>query len=103
MILRYIILTILFFSFQVGALNQQNAMLENEKNSIQIFKRTVRSVVFVSNIQKVRRSFFDFEGTEIPAGAGTGYLWDKSGHIVTNFHVVNGGDKFLVSLQKEEK
>ena len=34
-----------------------------------------------------------------PQGAGSGFIWDKEGHIVTNFHVVNGGNAFLVTLK----
>eukprot|EP00546_Thalassionema_frauenfeldii_P012749 CAMPEP_0178913262 /NCGR_PEP_ID=MMETSP0786-20121207/10743_1 /TAXON_ID=186022 /ORGANISM="Thalassionema frauenfeldii, Strain CCMP 1798" /LENGTH=335 /DNA_ID=CAMNT_0020585981 /DNA_START=503 /DNA_END=1510 /DNA_ORIENTATION=+ len=29
-----------------------------------------------------------FRATEIPAGSGSGFLWDDEGHVVTNYHVV---------------
>jgi S1-C subfamily serine protease len=35
---------------------------------------------------------------EIPRGTGSGFLWDEYGHVVTNFHVVQGGDAFQVTL-----
>src|SRR5690606_4866520 len=41
--------------------------------------------------------------TEVPAGAGSGFLWDKEGHIVTNYHVVEDGDKFTVSFHNDKK
>ena len=31
--------------------------------------------------------------TELPQGAGTGFLWDLAGHVVTNFHVVQGAER----------
>ncbi|MCB0211254.1 MAG: trypsin-like peptidase domain-containing protein [Anaerolineae bacterium] len=34
-------------------------------------------------------------------GAGSGFVWDKDGHIVTNNHVVNGADKITVTLADE--
>ena len=27
---------------------------------------------------------------EVPAGTGSGFVWDERGHIVTNFHVIAG-------------
>jgi len=31
-----------------------------------------------------------------PVGSGTGFIIDTDGHIVTNWHVVDGGSKFIV-------
>ncbi|MCC6312658.1 MAG: trypsin-like peptidase domain-containing protein [Thermomicrobiales bacterium] len=38
-----------------------------------------------------------------PTGVGTGFIVDEQGHIVTNEHVVQGGDHFEVILQSGEK
>lgn len=27
---------------------------------------------------------------EVPQGSGSGFVWDKQGHIVTNYHVIRG-------------
>jgi S1-C subfamily serine protease len=27
---------------------------------------------------------------DVPQGSGSGFVWDKIGHIVTNFHVIRG-------------
>jgi S1-C subfamily serine protease len=35
---------------------------------------------------------------EIPQGTGSGFIWDSSGHVVTNFHVVKGSDRAEVTL-----
>jgi len=77
--------------------------LEDEKNSISVFQKTVDSVVNVSNIQKARRGFFDMDPTELEAGVGSGFVWDKQGHVVTNFHVVDGGDSFMISFKNDKK
>jgi S1-C subfamily serine protease len=37
-----------------------------------------------------------------PAGSGTGFIIDKKGNIVTNAHVVQGGEKFEVVLESGE-
>lgn len=35
---------------------------------------------------------------EIPQGSGSAFVWDKKGHIVTNFHVIKGGERARVTL-----
>ena len=76
-------------------------LLEAEKRVINIYHNSVNSVVNVSNI-RVSDSFF-YGKTEVPQGSGTGWIWDKEGHIVTNFHVVQGGDSFVVTFHNDKK
>ncbi|KAL5658341.1 hypothetical protein ACJX0J_031504, partial [Zea mays] len=33
---------------------------------------------------------FTLDVLEVTQGSGSGFVWDKSGHIVTNFHVIRG-------------
>lgn len=77
-------------------------MLENERNSISIFQNVADSVVNVSNMKK-SRSYLDMSGTEVESGMGSGFVWDKDGYIVTNFHVVDGGDSFLITFKDNKK
>lgn len=35
---------------------------------------------------------------EIPSGTGSGFIWDKEGHIITNFHVIQNASKIQVTL-----
>ncbi|MBT5094493.1 MAG: trypsin-like serine protease [Halobacteriovoraceae bacterium] len=101
---RILILPLFFTLFGNSAFSgEQKMLLENEKNTIGVFQKNVRSVVNVSNIQIARRGVFDFNPMAIPAGAGSGFIWDKEGHIVTNYHVIANGDSFLVSFHKEKK
>lgn len=73
------------------------ATTEDERNTIQIFKQASASVVNISSSQ-YRRNLYTYKVTERPRGAGTGIVWDKEGHILTNFHVVQGADKLIVSF-----
>ncbi len=57
------------------------------------------AVVTVINEQ----TFKEASGTQLePAGSGTGFIIDNDGNIVTNAHVVAGGEKFQVILQSGE-
>ncbi len=86
----------------VPARGQQPRLLEDESNTIEVVRRTKNSVVFVTNIQLVRDSFFSNEEA-VPRGSGSGFVWDDRGHIVTNFHVIEDGDIFNVALPGGEQ
>ncbi len=87
---------------QSGAKKDMSMFLENERNSINIFQNVADSVVNVSNMRK-SRAMFDMDSAEVEAGMGSGFIWDKDGFVVTNFHVVDGGDSFLVSFKGNKK
>ena len=68
-----------------------------ERRNIEVFREASASVAFVTNIA-VRRSSFSLDLFQIPQGAGSAFVWDREGHIVTNFHVVEGADALSVTL-----
>jgi len=63
----------------------------------QLFQRASRSVVHIKSLQ-IRQSFTTRDLYRVPEGSGTGFVWDRAGHIVTNFHVVQNGNAFEVLL-----
>jgi len=68
-----------------------------ERRDIDVFRRASGSVVFITNYTR-QVDFFSFDAVETPSGTGSGFVWDKEGHIVTNFHVIEDGTKFSVTL-----
>lgn len=68
-----------------------------ELRDIGVFRRASSSVVFITSIA-MQRDFFSLDVTQIPRGTGSGFVWDKEGHIVTNFHVIQEGDRFSITL-----
>ena len=72
-------------------------LTDDEKNNIAVFKKVGASVVFVTNTQ-LRRQRFSRNVLEIPKGSGTGFVWHESGLIVTNYHVVHGASKIIITL-----
>ncbi|MCB1689474.1 MAG: trypsin-like peptidase domain-containing protein, partial [Halioglobus sp.] len=71
---------------------------EDETNTTEIFRKASPAVVYVTN-SALRRNFFSLDIMEIPRGSGTGFIWDKNGLVVTNFHVISGAQKLTVTLQ----
>lgn len=69
----------------------------DEKSTIDLFKHATPSVVYITTTAQRydlrTRNVFD-----VPAGTGSGFIWDRAGHIVTNFHVIQGGSGANVTL-----
>jgi S1-C subfamily serine protease len=69
----------------------------DEQSTIDVFSKFSRSVVHITSLQ-TRRDRMTLDLAEIPQGTGSGFVWDQEGHIVTNFHVVQLGDRAAVTL-----
>ncbi len=68
-----------------------------EKTNIKIFENTKDSVVYISTSQTMVDPW-SMSVFNIPKGTGSGFIWDKAGHIVTNFHVIEGASEARVRL-----
>ena len=93
-------------AFLLPALNATSAdypafQTEDEANTIEVFKQASPAVVYVTNTAFRRTGIFSLNVQEIPQGTGTGFVWDKSGLIVTNFHVVQGASRVTITLQDQ--
>ena len=69
----------------------------DEQSTIDVFSKFSRSVVHITSLE-TRRDRMTMDVSEIPQGTGSGFVWDQDGHIVTNFHVVQMGDRASVTL-----
>ena len=69
----------------------------DEQNTIDIFRSAAPSVVYITSIA-VRRNLFSLNVYEIPQGTGSGFIWDRQGRIVTNFHVISDASRLEVTL-----
>ena len=70
-----------------------------EKSTISIFNSAAPSVVYIFT-ENAESGFFGRR--EIQQGAGSGFLWDRYGHVVTNFHVIQGSQSIQVRLDSGE-
>src|SRR5215210_8467032 len=69
----------------------------DERATIAVFEQATKSVVFIANTA-IQRDPWSFNLFEVPQGSGSGFVWNKQGHIVTNFHVVYGANSIKVTL-----
>lgn len=69
----------------------------DELQTIELFKGASPSVAFITT-RRGQFNPFTQNVNEVPAGTGSGFVWDDKGHIVTNFHVIRGASSALVTL-----
>ncbi|XVF14252.1 hypothetical protein REPUB_Repub09cG0042300 [Reevesia pubescens] len=63
------------------------ALFPSEERTVQLFEKNTYSVVNIFDIT-LRPQLNVTGAVEIPEGNGSGVVWDKQGHIVTNYHVI---------------
>jgi S1-C subfamily serine protease len=75
----------------------RGVLSEEEKATIELFERCKDSVVYIATAKAVvdpwTRSVYN-----VPRGTGSGFVWDELGHIVTNYHVIEGASEARVRL-----
>jgi len=71
-----------------------------EENNISVYRKVLPSVVNITS----RTVEFDFFYGEVPQqGQGSGFVIDKQGHILTNYHVVQGAQQVEVTFSDRKK
>ena len=77
------------------AFDEQAAANDLEAQVISVYDSTSPSVVNITNRSTVYDLWF---GSSAQEGTGSGFVYDDQGHIVTNYHVIEGADEILVTL-----
>ena len=70
-------------------------LTDDELNNIQIYERANRAVVYVTTVTTQYTWFYQAVQQE---GTGSGVIMDQLGHVITNYHVINGADKISITL-----
>ncbi len=71
-----------------------------EQNNVNLYKKALPSVV---NILSTAVEFDFFYGAVPQQGAGSGFIIDKEGHILTNYHVIANARQVEVTLFNKKK
>ncbi len=70
---------------------------ESEQQNIDIYEKYNKAVVNITK-QSYQYNLFLEAIPESESGSGSGSIIDQEGHIVTNYHVIDGVDEVYVSL-----
>jgi S1-C subfamily serine protease len=85
---------------QPRAVTPRGPLAADELAHIDIFRRLSPSVVHITTLE-TQRDFFSLNVQQVPRGTGTGFVWDTEGHVVTNYHVIQGGSAARVTLNDQ--
>ena len=79
------------------AITPRGPLGEEERRLVALFESAAPSVAYITTEIVRARGLF---GAEVGQGAGSGFVWDTAGHIVTNYHVVGieGAQRLQVQL-----
>ncbi|MCP9236447.1 trypsin-like peptidase domain-containing protein [Lewinella sp. JB7] len=75
--------------------SSETSYTPEEERTIRLFERASPSVCFITT-KAMRRSFWSYG--EVESGSGSGFTWDREGHIITNFHVINGANTSSIAV-----
>ncbi len=87
-------------SLDLTEADAQSSFDTQEQNNITVYRRVLPAVV---NITSTAVAYDWFYGAVPQQGQGSGFIVDKQGHILTNYHVIAGGRQIEVTLQDKHK
>jgi 2-alkenal reductase len=95
---------LLFAETQPRAVEARGNLADFEKLTVDIFQRAAPSVVQVAGRAAAGPEMLAEQDNGGGGGAqsGTGFIWDRAGHIVTNNHVVQGATDLQVRFSTGE-
>ena len=81
------------------SVSPRGPLLPAESATVALFESAAPCVAYITTEVVRNAGFF---GTQVARGAGSGFVWDASGHIVTNNHVIEGASRVFVQLDAGE-
>lgn len=82
---------------QTPLVTPRGELAADERATIELFRNARESVVFISTRQRVA-DFWSRNVYSVPRGSGSGLVWDDAGHILTNYHVIEGASEAQIQL-----
>jgi S1-C subfamily serine protease len=86
--------------FEITEASGNSALENEEQNNIGVYHKNIDSVV---NITSRAMTLDFFYGLVPQEGQGSGFIIDKEGHILTNYHVIADARQVEVTLHNKKK
>ena len=87
---------------QAPAVKPRGPLGAEEQNNIAVFRAVSPSTVNITTLETTRE-LFSMNVMQVPRGTGSGFIWDERGHVVTNFHVIQGASAAKVTLADQSQ
>jgi S1-C subfamily serine protease len=85
---------------EISEASSNDSLDAEEQNNISVYRKNISSVV---NITSKAVTFDFFYGLVPEEGQGSGFIIDKEGHILTNYHVIADARQIEVTLHNRKK
>ena len=82
------------------AITPRGDLTQLEKTNIDLYKRSRPSVVHITTLT-TRSDSLRLNVQQVPEGTGSGFVWDEAGHIITNYHVIQGASAARITLSDQ--
>ncbi|HEO97967.1 MAG: trypsin-like peptidase domain-containing protein [Campylobacterales bacterium] len=82
------------------AVTARGALSDTERTNIEIFRQASPAVVYITTLTDTL-NLWTRDITRIPRGTGSGFVWDRHGHIITNYHVLQGASEIRIHLSDQ--
>jgi S1-C subfamily serine protease len=86
---------------QPRAIAPRGNLAEDEQSTIALFRQSSPTVVYITTVTRQINPWTRYV-QDVPRGTGSGFIWDKQGHIVTNFHVLQGASAARATLANQK-
>ena len=73
----------------------RGALLASEQHKVSLFENAAPSVAYITTEVVQAKNWLE---REVSQGAGSGFVWDVAGHVVTNHHVIDNARRVFVQL-----
>ena len=83
------------------AVTARGDLAPDEKATIDLYEQSRESVVHITTLTDRPTGPFGSNFQEVPSGTGSGFMWDDRGHVVTNFHVIQGANGAEITLHDQ--
>eukprot|EP00878_Enallax_costatus_P038324 GHUV01043526.1.p1 GENE.GHUV01043526.1~~GHUV01043526.1.p1 ORF type:complete len:514 (+),score=123.48 GHUV01043526.1:819-2360(+) len=72
-------------------------LLAHEGATVTLFEAARPSVVNITHLRAMQ-NFYTLDVHKMAVGQGSGFIWDRNGHVITNYHVIRGAAEMKVTL-----
>jgi len=82
---------------QPRAIVPRGDLASDEQATIALYKRCAPAVVHITSLTR-QTNPYNLNVQQVPKGTGSGFIWNKDGFIVTNYHVIQDANGATVTL-----